>query len=315
MTVQADITFSLDGCGWGERYYLSPDSEDLYAVAGLLANARVKLLAAPAVLKEIRIFDLDRPLLPTVRQFYFGGAFQALNPSPPLGDFRYPAGFSWDCFLMCFRTEKGGRRTLWLNGVPSDALKNGELIHNFIFVYEMVKQLRRFRDALLSPKLRLQIEELLPDADAPSSAIDAIDVAASGLYRIHTRADFPADDNPQVRVMGSRGTNLGRARGIRRIVQAEGPRTVVIDRGPLPEGGPIRYGGGAVLRAAVYTWSPALFVPYGPMRLDPVPNTGITFIPPQLRITNPLKGEFGIGVRPRGGVQPRRRGRKRSARD
>lgn len=312
MTVQADITFSLDGTGWSERYYLNPESDDLTEVARRLVTARQGILAAPAVLQQIRIFDLDRPLFPTVIRYDFVGDFTMAGFHRPLSDDRIPATYAPLCALMCFRTEKGGRRTFHLNGLPSFELKNGDVVRPFFIHFQLVQRLRALRDALGPTRLNLQIQELLSDADAPSSPIDGIDTSGTGLYRIHTRTDFPAADNPQVRVMGSRGNNLGRSRGIRRVTQVEGPRTVVIDRGPLPERGPIRYTGGAVLRAAVYTWSPAVWEPFGAMSLKRVPNTGLIPLPRQLRQTDPLRGEFGIGCRVRGDGQPQKRGRRRA---
>lgn len=314
MTFQADLSFKLDDRAWSERYYLAPLDPYSRDTLADLVEARMQLLAAPAVLLKGRILDLDGPRLPIERWIGRRGHFLAIRHAFLPADNEQEANHPDLSAQVGWHTAAGARRMMFVGGIPlfKVATQPGRRAQQM--PVRLVERLLEFKDALQGPRLKLQLSELIPEAEAAHADVERIDTTALGLYRLHLAGDFPAAGNLRVRVLGSRGRNLGALRRERRITAIEGARTVVLDTGPAPGRGPLRYTGGATLvatgrRFSDAIWHPIYDAPTQKARLETVPIISIVIA------TKPYEvGAFTVASRLRGWQKPARRGRRRASR-
>lgn len=306
MVRQIDLLFELDDYRWKERYYLDVSGEPFRATLDRLVRARADLLARPTKLLEGEVCEAEdtayreRHVL-NVSHRYIN--FPEL--APLIRDPERRAGVPSHVITAKFVTNSGGERMLHLGGGPIQGnINEGWQPNDRITVAEMfVQRMRVFVNRLTGALLDFQIKELLPASEVPSARIAAITTHDSGLYKIRTAAPFAATHGMQVRVLGSRGKNLTRARGLRRVQHILAPDEFTINRGPLPEKGRIEYHGGAVVAGVEYRFSKAIWVEQVGALHE------VQAIPFFLRRST--RQPFNATSRLRGNGYPDKRGRKR----
>lgn len=257
MTLQADLHFTLDERGWSERYYLDPSEPDLLPTLDRLVKIRLPLLAHPASLTRGRIADLAAPKL--ARRFAYNRVGKYVKGQFILGldktqeFYAAPAdtaiGIGW-------AGASGGNRMLWIGGFPDQGKLNPGNPERVIMAPDFRFRLDAFRDALQAPDLNLQIRSLKASASL-ETPVERIAVSEQGLYLITTSDNHGLEPGQTVRLIGSRGSNLTRMRGLRKVIETPSVKTLVIDRGPLPEKGPVVYTGGCKVATTGYTFEKA----------------------------------------------------------
>lgn len=305
MTLKADLYFRLDGRRWSERYYLQPVNPDLQKTLRLLVDTRIKLSAAPCVLDRGKICDIDEPRKGLNVRFklsaaygFHGGPPTFLNVNVPATIAEYSVGIGW-------AAGNGPKRILWISGIPAqqEIGKNSQKRSRLGISY--IPVLKTFREALMAGDLNLQIRHLIQEAEPDAKVIKSIGTNADGLYLIETFANHARELGDRVRVLGSRGNNMSRARGLRIVVDVPSPKQVVINRGPLPEKGVLSYTGGAALHGVGYTYSKAFWTPVDDdaFTKDVLFNTVTQTFPFEYFVTSKLRG---AGSSPRKGRERRR---------
>lgn len=305
MTLQAVLRFYLEGREWTERYYLDPPANDLKVILDRLIDARMDIAARPLMLWQGSIKDLVNPGFPEVYEYNRTHRFRKANIIP------IPMPEVWSeipehVVVMGWETLAGTRRPLWLGGIPTQHMQSRRDNYYQNLDGSFVDRLHKFRDALRGDNLNLQIRELTPLDFRPSADVKAIDLSGNGLYRIETVQDFPAVAKMKVRIHGSRGNNISRLRGIRRVTKVIDGRTFVIDRGPLPELGEVRYTGGAKVLGINHWFSKAFWRPVRGGFEEAV------FLPDIRRVSR-RSYPYGVVSKLRGGRSTARRGRKRKS--
>lgn len=309
MVLAAKLEFTLDRCSWSENYYLSPPEEDsLGIVLDRLVNTRMDIAARPTTLTRGSIWDVASPGVKVKFDYHYQHRYRFFTFSVPVRDPEIFAEIPEHVVMMKFQTALGSDRTLHLGGIPVQALTNPNVAQSSRRLLEETFKARldTFRDKLLALPLNLQIREFIPEGDLPHVAVDVVSQADSGLYRLTVRQAFPAVPGMQIRFLGCRGNNLSRLRGLRRIRRVINATTFEVDRGPLPEKGPVRYEGGAFVVGVGYQYGKGLWVP-----LSGAFHQGgfnIFFARPVTQFP------YDVGVRQRGGWKPKRRGRNHNQR-
>lgn len=309
MTLAAKLEFSLDKRSWNEMYYLDPPSPDpLSVVLDRLVDARMDIAARPLVLTRGVIWDVGTPGVKLKFDYHRQHSYFFWTIPLPVRDPEIRADIPEHVVMMKFRTALGADRTLHLGGIPIQALvePNVDQLSRTQLDSNYKERLDVFRNKLLAPPLNLQIREFIPADELPRIAVDAVSQADSGLYLLTVRNAFPAVPGMQIRFMGCRGNNLSRLRGLRRIKRVINATSFEVDRGPLPEKGPVRYEGGATVVGVGYQYGKALWVPLEDGAINEVRNFLFQ------RVVN--RSPYGIGVRQRGGWMAERRGRRHQKR-
>lgn len=304
MTMQVDLFVELDEAAWYERYYLDPARGDVGDAIRLLSRERVKLMAFPARIVRGEGREVTDPLHRVVDETTYPGALLWGKRADLIPRKWAPAAIPELAVMVAWECETA-RRTMFLAGMPEQyAFGSWTPGFRFLIHTDYLDLLKAFVAALEAETLALQIRHLV-DPPAVSIPVRAISTDSTGRYLLTLAQDCPIADGDLAMLHGSRGSNLTRARGLRRIVGRQDSRTVILNRGPAPEKGPVRYTGGADLRSAVWTFSQAAWLPLA----GPVYFRQVQLIPPKLIYYN---APFRVVSRLRGGRQPRRRGRKRS---
>lgn len=305
MVMAAKLFFILDRSAWSESYYLDPPAgDDLGTVLDRLVDARMDIAARPLVLTEGFIWDVDTPRVKVKFTYRRQHRYHFFTIPIPVRDPEIKAEIPGHVVMMKFQTSSGADRVLHLGGIPVQALTNPNVVQASRRLLEMtfVDRLDLFRDKLLAPPLNLQIREFLPAEELPRVAVDAVSQADSGLYLLTVRNAFPAVPGMQIRFLGCRGNNLSRLRGLRRIRRVINATSFEVDRGPLPEKGPVRYEGGALVVGVGYRYGKGFFRPlHGAFHQE-----GLTIF-----LERPVYHfPYDVGCRQRGGWKPKRRGRR-----
>lgn len=306
--LQADLHFDLDRRRWSERYYLDQADEKKEETLHRLIGIRKTLMAAPTLLTHgtVQVVGLKGS---KIRRRV--GATNIFNGQTVVGLFaitpRFWAaqadqsiGVTWEC-------EAGAKRVIWLSGHPDQGEMNGIQKQRILLAGKFVEKLEAFVTELQSTKLNLQIRLLARELQAAAPAVDLVTKDASGMYLITTRAEHGLRPGSKVRLLGSRGENLTRARGLRSVVRVPSANQVVIDRGPAPERGDVRYTGGARLAGVGYEFQKAVWTQAlgSGLQRTPVPPYYYAILNTQYLLSSKLRGS---GTPPRRGRERNKRG-------
>lgn len=306
MLRQVDLSLTLDDSYWSERYYFDAAHATPEGTMDDLVEERAKLAAEPTRLLQGRAQDIGDPTSVVVKEYKWNLAFKVATQHFPFRVPPHPADIAGVVATIGWRAGGRGRRMMHLGGVPNQALFPGRTLRRSPIHPDFIKLLDVFRDALTSGHFKLQLRVLQQPPDVAYAAVEAIDVDPLGLYRLQTDG-FPTLPGEHVIVNGSRGQNLGRLRGTRRVTTVYDGNTFALDRGPLPESGPIRYTGGATVTAVGYEFLPARWHPQERGFLLGRALFGL--VGPWRRVTH----GYGITTMRRHGQPAERRGRRRNS--
>lgn len=306
--MRAVLTFRCGSTGWREEYFLDPDTPALRATGRRLAQARSLVSSVPTILQSYHIANVDDPRHPVSENVNLHCVWQ-IRTSPyfivvPFSVVDYDVAFK-----MYFRTPGGASRVVTICGVPQLPRQTFTYPGFTDWLPMYLKDVDKFRDALLSPLLRLAIREEVPANDDTAAYVESIDVDPLGRYRLHLAGDLPLPRNARVRCNGATGNNLGRLRGLRRVKVQPDARTLVLDKGPIPDRGPLLYlGNDMLVRSITYQYGAAFWVPSGEQTVE-IYDYPAAFVK-ILRNTLSTLVRYHLGSRHRGGLRGRRRGRK-----
>lgn len=302
MLRQIDLRFKLDDRYWSERYYFDATQAQPGDTMDTLVLARMELMAQPTVLLSgvaVNVGDRSSRVEVVYNRDH---VFQGVQTVLPLAGNKFRANYPDESVGIAWKTARGPRRMLWLAGIPHQFWVAADMRHRVLMEFLFIRRVQTFTDALRSEPLNLQIRQRKQPPDVPSAVVATVGVAADGLYQLATSTDHGIAAGTQVAFLGTRGNNLGRLRGERRVRRVPDGRTLVLDRGPLPEKGAVRYTGGATVEGIAWEFAPAI---WRPLVFNAQFSPPILFIPGKLIIA-----PFVIRSRRRGGAPPAHRGRR-----
>lgn len=307
--LRAVLTLRLGFNGWQEEYFLDPDGPALLAVGRRLCAARALVSSPPTVIESFHVAPVLQPRHGAAAKVNIHCNFRIQSEIFKKTANLYVLDLDV-AVVMYFRTANGAQRCVTITGVPQLPVNPLTFPTPGMYLPMYLKQLDGFRDALLDPLLRLVIKEEKPPDDDTAAYVESIDVDPHGRYRLRLVNSLPLPPNALVRCNGSTGRNLGRLRGLRRVRARLDDRTIVLDKGPVPDLGPLVYQSRDMLvRSVSYQYSPAVWVPSG--------ERAVTFDSyfiddlPWFKATAATIVNYHFGSRHRGALRTRRRGRKR----
>jgi hypothetical protein len=307
--MRAVLTFRSGPVGWREEYHLDSGSPALRATARRLCDARSKVSATPTIIESYRIALVSDPrhsVGENVRTRCWWGIPIA---SPFFRRVTFAVADFDLAIVMKFVTANLNSRSVWISGVPQIPNKSTVDPQPGQYLGLYLKDVNLFRDALLSPLLGLVIREEAPPTDDTAAYVKSIDVDPLGRYRLHLNANLTLPPNALIRCNGGTGNNLGRLRGRRRVKAQPDPQTLVVDRGPTTDGGPLVYHGtDMMVRALSYQYSPASWVPSGDQTVSY--EDYFFDVLPYLKTVFPTLVAYHLGSRHRGALRGPRRGRR-----
>lgn len=304
MTLRCDLTWRLDSRGWTETYYLDPPSEPLLDTMDRLVTERMKISTVPAMLRKGRIVNLAAPKFPAKKVYNLTHNWKLFYGFPGITSPIVPADIAEHSIGIGFRADPGSHRVLWISGIPVQEKIVSLKGQRQILDPNYKKELDTFRNALVSDNLNLQLRVMPQDAIDNAKKVASVGVAADGRYLITTVEAHGLEGGKQVRILGSRGNNLTRARGLRKIVGVPSATSFVIDRGPLPEEGQILYTGGAVAAAVGFTYAKAEYYDLDQGQYTKKLTFGL--------VKETFKWGYLVASKLRGSGHPPRRGRRTS---
>jgi hypothetical protein len=307
--MRAVLTFRSGAAGWREEYHLEPGTPALRATARRLCAARSKVSATPTVIESYRIALVSDPRHPVAENLRMRCWWGIPIASPFFRRVTFAVADFDIAIVMKFVTANLNSRSVWISGVPQIPNKSTTDPQPGQFLGLYLKDVDLFRDALLSPLLRLVIREEVAPTDDTAAYVKSIDVDPLGRYRLHLNANLTLPPNALVRCNGGTGNNLGRLRGRRRVKVQPDAYTLVVDRGPTMDGGPLIYHGtDMMVRALSYQYSTATWQPSGEQTVDYEDYFFDVF--PLLKTVYPTFVSYHLGSRHRGAIRPPRRGRR-----
>lgn len=307
MLRKLQLWFKLDEEFWSELYYFDSAHDTPSDMLSAFVQARQIISASPTRLLSGVAEDIDRPVSRVEVVYDQELVYYQVRALPIKLKNTAQAQPPDVAYGMAFRTAAGARRVVWIGGLPMPAWQFTSVDNRDRYLTDVVlwDRMNSLRDFFLSAPWKLQIRERLAPPAVSSAKVVSIGTGAAGLYLIGTDQAHGFSPNDDVTITGGRGQNLTRMRGIRRVKAVPSPTTFLINRGPLPERGMIRYTGGATATEVAYGFSPAVWVPkvqYA-YTTNPVP----------ILTGTPRFWPYFIRSRLRGGNTSARRGRKRAS--